>query len=160
MKKYELTAGFWGTRLLAPHRPDDAILIPLTENNVSIDLVRNPSQSDLTYSFIARVHAKSTRKLTATPAIKELDRRLQATLLNPKDSNQILHTICLDATGRCDLPCLFCYKNHKAHQGQWLIYESAIREAHTHGAQTVYIAGEGEPFLDDHIGKIIRLATA
>jgi|GEM_PF-5716498 len=157
-KTCELTQTFGGARLLAPHRLPDDLLIRVATNNVARDLARDSSKYNPVWGFVERVRQKTN--LTIGGSNKELDRQLYDLLVtNPAPSNGVLHTICLMTSGKCNLFCEQCYTDQTAHQGAWRIYESAIREAKSYGAQTVYIAGEGEPFLDDHIGNIIRLAT-
>src|SRR3989338_805631 len=159
MQTCELTQNFGGARLLAPHRLPDDLLISRTVANVARDLARDPSKQNPARAFIERIHQKA--EMTIGGSIKKLDQQLQAHLATSRSSSsdEVLHTIALMTSGKCDLFCEQCYTDQEAHQGEWRIYESAIREAHACGARIIYIAGEGEPFLDDHIGKIIRLAT-
>ena len=154
-----LTRSFGGARLLAPHRLPDDLLISRAVANVARALARDPSRQNPAHNFIERVHQKAS--LTIGGSINDLDRRLQTVLDSPPTTRptDVLHTIALMTSGKCDLFCEQCYTDQEAHQGEWRVFESAIRQGHEHGAKAVYIAGEGEPLLDDHIGKIILLAT-
>ncbi len=151
----ELTKSFGGARVLAPHRLPDEIIISRAVNNVARDLARDPSKQNPAHGFIERVRQKAA--LSIGGSIQELVRRLQTT--SRTSSNEVLHTVCLMTSGKCDLFCEQCYTDQEAQQGEWRIYESAIRQAYQYGARVVYIAGEGEPFLDNHIGDIVQLAA-
>ncbi len=153
----ELTQPFGGVRVLSPHRLPNSIIIDRAVNNVARDLTRYSEKDNPAWKFVERVRQKA--HLSTSESIKDLNQQLLGVIASPFTSDRILHTICLMTSGLCDLYCEQCYTEQAVHQGNWRLYESAIKEAQSYGARIVYVAGEGEPFLDNHIGDIIRLAT-
>ncbi len=159
-----LTSSFGGARLLAPHRLPDDLLIDRAINNIARYLARDPEDKHALYflknisgSHCAAQSPASKKILTKIQSMREAnDKHLKQ---YAKQNERILHTICFMTNGRCDLMCEQCYTDQRASkQATWQVYESAIQEAKRFGAEIIYIAGEGEPFLDEQIGNIIRLA--
>lgn len=98
----------------------------------------------------------------AVDLIKELEKKgnaeIKALVDHRKNESLLMTTIFL--SGKCDANCEICYTDRKASSVSmnWVQLKEIIIQVSKLGNKTIYIPGEGEPFLDNNIFDIIKLA--
>jgi len=160
-----LTESFGGRRLLYTHQLPDYLLVSRAVANFARDLSRDqPVQAAL--DFFQRVKQKAS--VDGNPVMITLYRQLQLIAeMSPSvcrefaknHAHELLHTVFFMTRGNCLLACNDCYTDQmNSPQVPWEIYKAIFDEGRKHGMHVIYMAGEGCPLLDGHIGKIFRYA--
>jgi len=121
-------------------------------NNAIIDLCMGHKDilEFLNYKF---------KNLSAIKRIDDLTEDEKKDLIEHKKKKSLLMTS-LFLSGKCDANCDICYTDSKFRKdkNKWESIESIIRQVVQLGNKTLYVPGEGEPFLDDNIFNLINAA--